>query len=114
MKAIVGGDYLGNIKLYKGADKATINVMVIKDNGDLIDLTGDSIDVDIYQNNARSASPALTISGSLVTAASGLAAITPTDTETDTLSPGTYQYFVKHTTSADLITLSGPGMVSVL
>ncbi len=113
MKALLAGDFLGALTLFKAADKATTNLMVIEDDGSLIDVTADTVAVEIYQNNARDAAASLSISATIVTATAGLCSISPTDVETDTLNTGTYQYYVKWTEADGTIHMSGPGICTV-
>lgn len=114
MKALVSGNINGGITAYKGADFKAVNLMLIEDDGSLIDLTGDTVEVEIYVQGGRGGTAVATITASLATAASGLCSLALTDTETDALAPGSYDYFVKRTeNSSGDVHMSGPGKLTV-
>lgn len=113
MKSLKEGIALDAITLIKGADKAAINLMVLNDDGTARDITADTIEVEIHPRSGRIATPSLVLTGTIVVATAGTFTITPTDAETDTLTVGSYYYWVKHTEAAGTIYMDGPGVVTV-
>jgi len=78
---------------YKGAD-GSLNVMLVNDDGSNIDITGDTVTIEIHTSAVRSASPVATFTGVIVAAAAGyytvaLAAVSMT------FGPGTHYMFAK-------------------
>jgi len=113
MKSLTNGERLGGISVIKGADKTAINLMLISDDGEAIDITGDTLAVEIHPRAGRGETPIVTLAGTIVVAEAGTFTVTPTDTDTNLLSVGSYYYWVKHTESGGLVFMDGPGVLTV-
>ena len=113
MKSLKEGIALDTITLIKGADKMPINMMILSDDGEAIDITGDTVEVELHPRSGRIATPSLVLTGVHVVETAGTFTLTPTDVETDTLDVGRYNYWVKWTEAGGTIYEDGPGEVIV-
>lgn len=106
MRFMIGGKTAAQdvIKLFKAADAKLIPILVMADNGAPFDLTSHTVSLDLHSGEARTDTPSKTLSVTLVTAADGLAQITPVIATID-FGPGTYKAYLR-TVNAGVITVS--------
>ena len=105
MKLFINGHDKNPVRRVKGSDQ-TFNCLVCSDAGDKEVLTGDTVDVLIYDNGSRSGTPLLTSSGTLVVATTGAFSITIAYTELATVLVGADLYCFARVTGASLVKIS--------
>jgi hypothetical protein len=107
MRAFINGSTNAPISLAKGSNNS-LNVLVCNDNGSVLDITGGTIDLVVYDRSDRANAARATHAGdTLTTPTAGFATVAVDDSEL-TYGPGEYYVFVKHTTSGALVYFSAP------
>lgn len=95
MRALINGAEGATQKLFAGQDASWL-VMLLADDGSLVNVTGDTVTLAFYDRADRRNAATLTVTAAITTAASGLCTATITDTNTGTLTTGqTYYIAVK-------------------
>lgn len=81
-----------------------------------VDLTGKTITVYVGRppNNPRSTTAVLTKTGTIVSASAGSFTISIANSDTETLTPGDYQYIAETTTSGGLVAVVARGRFRIL
>lgn len=112
MLATINGDR-GLVRIAKGADES-LKVLIMKDDGAVEDITGDSVDLIVYDRSDRKNAAITTHSGdTLTTPTAGLATVALTDAEIN-YGPGSYSMFVRWTdASASKVYFDGPFTLDV-
>lgn len=106
MKALINGTS-APLFLAKGSNESAI-VTLFNDDGSLLNLTGGSVDLVVYDRSDRANPAVATHAGdTLTTPTAGVATIAIDDSEL-TYNPGEYYMFAKHTTSTATVFLAGP------
>jgi len=100
MKAIINGQATGGLRYSAGSDKV-INIIVLDDAGAPVNLTGDTVGVEIYANSDRS-DTATDVAGVLTDATAGH--VNADFADTLALTAGDYYLWVKHTAAGGNIT----------
>lgn len=112
MRAIINGSY-SNVVWAKGSNQ-TANILLMNDNASVLDLTGGSVDLVVYDRADRANTAIAThVTDTLTTPAAGLATLAIDDTEL-TYGPGEYYIFVRHTTSGGLVYYATPYVLSIV
>lgn len=116
MLAIVNGVRGGTIKYPAGSDK-TINIIILDDDGAPVDVTGDTVSVEVYANANRSDTPT-TNAGALTAPSAGhVNSDFADDGDIAGLTKGkSYFMWVKHTAAGGTVTYlnDAPFILSVV
>jgi hypothetical protein len=94
MKAIINGVEGGEIRLFKSGDEPALNVILLSDAGAQLDITADTITLEVYTKKDRSVAASLSAAGVLAGATAGYATVTLTSAQLN-FGPGTYYGFIK-------------------
>lgn len=91
MRALINGVEGGALELFRGADKTWV-VLLTNDDGSVLNVTGDTITMSVYDYNDKRNAALFTVTCSLTTAASGLCSAVITDTNSALMTAG-YTYY---------------------
>lgn len=93
-------------KLFKGADRALINIRLVEADGAPVNMTGATATLEVYATKDRRAAAVTSLPLTVVTATAGALSFTPTIANT-AFGPGTYYAFVKHVvTTGSIVTIT--------
>jgi hypothetical protein len=112
MHAMINGSPNAVVEWAKGSNN-TAYVLVMNENASVLDITGGTIDLVVYDRSDRANAAIATHAGdTLTTPTAGFATVAIDDSEL-TYGPGDYYVFVKHTTSGALVYFSDPYVLSI-
>jgi len=107
MHALINGATNTPITWAKGSNNSA-NVLVTNSNASVLDITGGTIDLVVYDRSDRANAALATHAGdTLTTPTAGFATVAVDDSEL-TYGPGEYYVFVKHTDAAAKVYFSAP------
>lgn len=95
MIAVINGQIGGTVTLFKAAD-AVLNVVLLDTDGSPLDITSDTIALEVQASKTRSDTPTKTVTGAIGVATGGFATVTLTDIVMD-FGPGTFYGWIKRT-----------------
>jgi hypothetical protein len=112
MRAIINGSPNAPVAWAKGSNNSAL-VLLMNDNGSVLDITGGSVDLVVYDRSDRANAAIATHAGdTLTTPTAGFATVAVDDSEL-TYGPGEYYVFARHTTSGSLVYYSAPYVLQI-